>query len=541
MFRWKNNKLLLSCLILILSFLYAFPIFNKIWHPFDEGCILVNADLVSHGMIPYKDFWAVHTPGQPYILAFLFKVFGKSLMTGRIYTIFLYSLICLMVFLITSKLCRLRFAILSSFICMVSLIPRVGSTPWPVWPAILFVLLSLMTLLFYIKRQSHLWLIITGSLVSLVFLFRHDIGIYTLLGESITVFFLSVSTHSPKALISLNKLKKVLSESILFLTPVLIILSSFLYYFAKKLALPDLFYQMFYFPLKIYPQTRGMPFPKFCFNPNMLFHQSCYFINVNQFYIPIVIIILMFSLLLRRIFKHKSLVREEFVLVALSLVGLFHLNYIRVRTDVMNLIPIMPIYLILFSFLLSRLYEVTYFYRHKFLRKAITIFVVIFMGSFVIKNMDKYMKNAYTKVMYGKIIPVKFKLGTVYIPKQDAHSIEQVVSFISNNTVDGEKIFVGNSSHVRTEGNNTIIYFLSQRLPAAKYYIFEPGLTDQSEIQKEMIESIDRDVNLIVLAEVSIPRKFLESEINTPLDNYIKEKFTLIKSFGLYSIYRKKG
>lgn len=536
-----GNKLFLSCFVLILSFLYAFPIGNKIWHAYDEGWILVNADLISEGSIPNRDFRVLRPPGQFYILSLLFKVFGKSLMIGRTYTIVIHALICLIVFLITSKLCRLRYAFYSWFICTVSLVPRLGAMPCPVWSAMFLALLSLMTLLFYIKRRSYFWLIITGCLVSLVFLFRHDIGIYTLLSESITVFFLSVSTYSPKDLFSLSKLKKILLESILFLIPTTIVSAAFIYYFTKHSALNDMFYQLFYFPLKIYPQTRSIPFPKFCFNPNMLFHQSMYFMTVNQLYIPIFILFAMFFLFIVRMFRQRRLLREDFILLALSLTGLFYLNFIRVRTGIMHLVPILPVFLILFGFLISRIYEAVYFYRHKYLRKAILIVIFIFMGSFVIKNVDNYTKHTLRKPLQGKIKLVEFELGNVYIPEQDAYSVKEVVSFVRSNTANSEKIFIGNTSHVETQGNDVIIYFLSQRLPATKYHMFEPGVTDQAEIQKEMIESIEREVNLIVLVDVPMPKQIKAREITCPLDNYIKREFILIKNIGRYYIYRRKG
>lgn len=538
----KNNKLFLPFLLLTLAFLYALPIFNKLWHSYDEGWNLVNADLIAHGEIPYKDFWLISSPGQFYILATLFKIFGKSLAIGRIYTIFLHSLICFMVFLITKQLCALKYAFLSWFIAAVSLVPRMGPTPTPEWIAMLFVLLSLIALSTYIKRQKpdYFWLSLTGLLSGAVFIFRQDFGIYTLISGSLTILILSISRNCSKNFSLREKAKKIFLELVLFLAPVVIVLSSALYYFARNSALGDLFYQLFYFPLRIYPETRSMLFPKFCFNPNMLFHKSCYFISINQFYIPLIILFLAVSLLLIKMYKRRGLSGDDFIVLALSLNGLFFLNCIRVRTDIMHLVPILPVFLILFGFLVSRLHNTTYFFQHKYLRRAIAVFAIVFMGSFVIKNMDKYMKNGYTKALQGKIVPVKFELGTVYIPKQKAPFIKEVVSFVRNNTADNEKIFVGNASHIETSGTELMFYFLSDRLPATGYYTFQPGLTDQPKVQKEMVESIKKDVNLIVLAEIPEPEGIDAEEVHSPLDTYIRGNCISIKDIGPYHVYRKK-
>src|SRR5690349_24179746 len=52
--------------------------------PNDEGLMLQAASRIAHGQVPYKDFWWFYPPGQPYLLAALWKLFGPSLLTWRI-------------------------------------------------------------------------------------------------------------------------------------------------------------------------------------------------------------------------------------------------------------------------------------------------------------------------------------------------------------------------------------------------------------------------------------------------------------------------
>src|SRR5436190_11504213 len=52
--------------------------------PNDEGLMLQAASRIAHGQLPYKDFWWFYPPGQPYLLAGLWKVFGPSLLVWRI-------------------------------------------------------------------------------------------------------------------------------------------------------------------------------------------------------------------------------------------------------------------------------------------------------------------------------------------------------------------------------------------------------------------------------------------------------------------------
>ena len=52
--------------------------------PSDEGLMLQAAARIADGQVPYRDFWWFYPPGQPYVLAFLWKLFGPSLLTWRI-------------------------------------------------------------------------------------------------------------------------------------------------------------------------------------------------------------------------------------------------------------------------------------------------------------------------------------------------------------------------------------------------------------------------------------------------------------------------
>src|SRR4051794_27326672 len=46
--------------------------------------MLQAAARIADGQVPYHDFWWFYPPGQPYLLAFLWKLFGPSLLAWRI-------------------------------------------------------------------------------------------------------------------------------------------------------------------------------------------------------------------------------------------------------------------------------------------------------------------------------------------------------------------------------------------------------------------------------------------------------------------------
>src|SRR5439155_8007299 len=67
---------------------------------FDEGYVLTGAARILAGQAPYRDSWVAYAPGQFFVLALLFKVFGVSLTVERAWDIVLRMAIVVSVYLI---------------------------------------------------------------------------------------------------------------------------------------------------------------------------------------------------------------------------------------------------------------------------------------------------------------------------------------------------------------------------------------------------------------------------------------------------------
>ena len=66
----------LGLLLYALAFVYFLPGINQKINTYDEGVIVYGATRVLQGQVPYRDFWTMYSPGQFYILAAAFKLFG---------------------------------------------------------------------------------------------------------------------------------------------------------------------------------------------------------------------------------------------------------------------------------------------------------------------------------------------------------------------------------------------------------------------------------------------------------------------------------
>lgn len=70
----------------------------------DESHFLYEAKRIRDGEVMYRDFFQFVTPGAPYIMAFLFWVFGTTLQTARVATAVLHGLLGVVMFAICRTL-----------------------------------------------------------------------------------------------------------------------------------------------------------------------------------------------------------------------------------------------------------------------------------------------------------------------------------------------------------------------------------------------------------------------------------------------------
>ena len=112
---------LFACLILFLGM----PLRPS---AYDEGIMLVAAMRVAAGQISHRDFYAIYGPGQFYILARLFKLFGQTILVERIVDLIFRSLVVATVHAIASSYFRKSIAAASSLPTLIWLLGRYFNT-----------------------------------------------------------------------------------------------------------------------------------------------------------------------------------------------------------------------------------------------------------------------------------------------------------------------------------------------------------------------------------------------------------------------------
>src|SRR3990167_9778051 len=87
--------------LIFLSLLTSAFFFNRGFAYYDEGFILHAAQRVIQGELPYRDFDLIYTPGTVFLTAAAFKIFGESILAGRILSL----LVSLLAVYLVYKIC----------------------------------------------------------------------------------------------------------------------------------------------------------------------------------------------------------------------------------------------------------------------------------------------------------------------------------------------------------------------------------------------------------------------------------------------------
>ncbi|MFH1790366.1 MAG: glycosyltransferase family 39 protein [Candidatus Omnitrophota bacterium] len=524
--RTEKYSRVLGNLYLILGLVSAaimLTALDKYWAPFDEGIMTVAGEMAMKGFVPYKDFFLVmYPPGQVYVLAFLYKLFGVSLIAGRLYTVLVQVVIALLVMALGEMLAKKRHAAVWAFVFTLTCLgPRMGTIPAPIWPGMCLGLAALYLFGRFAKTGKAGYLSCAGLAAGLTVVFRHDIGF---------AVFLAITVSG---MLMMRERKMWLFALCAAALP-----SAVIVYFAFQSALPDMFRSLILFTF-VHEQTAGLAFPPPCLNPVMIFHGSMHFMNINQYYIPIIVFVSVIVFALPRYFRKKADKDEGALLAAVLLFGILTFNQVRLRTDPAHLLTVIYPSVIMGAYLAVTLWPASGRSRANLIfRRGACAFLVFMFALLMIKNCDKYIKNVYRKPLKGKTVLTKFERGDVYIPVDEVTGVKDVVSYIFGRSAPGERMFVGNvNNSVDAFGGNILLYTLCERLPSAKYYELLPGLITRKSVQEEVASSLAReDTRFAVLQNTGD-----SGTIKGALDEYISRHFRLKAKFERYWVYEKSG
>jgi hypothetical protein len=540
-------------LVFLVSFLLLFLGMTRRPSVFDEGIVVTAAMRVAAGQIPHRDFYALYGPAQFYILAGLFKLFGKFLLVERLFDVFSKALVVTTVYTIASAYCRKSIA---GYTYIVALLWLFGLDQWPASPmvAVSFLNLtsSILILPVFAGRASPLSLLAAGALAGLASLFRYDTGIALLVVHACAI---SIAVYLRGSGIS-KRLRTFASTFWPYLMGFACVTLPPLLYYLSVAPIGPLVHDMILYPAKYYYRGRNLPFPAI----------DLYTLEDLGIYLPIMIVAATLYVAVAGYFgmagkdarsSAGTFEKQEWqgFLVTLGILtaAMYFKGYVRVSLFQMSLAIIPSLLLI----------AVLFQHRLSFSRPA-RILVACLMGTSFLpaaslafdETKDFYINHLsvpeYIFSVVRGVLPQAqaswcksgnpLTRGLCFLPEMDR---ARTIEFIESHTRPDQRLYVGLTRHDKIFAADNITYFAAQRLPATRWSELDPDLESRYDVQTQMVDEFERNVPpYIVLdlefAQESEPNDSSRSSGVTLLDDYIRDKYQQVASFGLMSVWQRR-
>jgi hypothetical protein len=576
-------RVLTSVLLFLVSFIVLFLGMRRYPLPYDEGVVLTAAMRIAAGQVPHRDFYAIYGPADFYFPAALFKLFGPSLLIVRLLDLFVEGMTVVAMFVVASFYCRRPVAIcvtLVTFLWIYGLNAYISSTVFPV--ALLSLVSSILLIPLFVGASTRRRLCAAGTIAGLCALYRYDTGVALL---AVQVCLIAIAGYmGPDA--ASRRISIIASTLRAYMLGFAILTVPAIIYFLSVSSIYPLIYDVVVLQAANYQRFRHLPFPRIHLKK----------LDDLAVYGPVVTLTLsLFALLTfgsrskpdRPASKLESSGEKELrgLLIILGLLAfvMFFKGYVRVGTLNMfiSVLPCLLLAAVLFEYRM-RLPGLA-----RVLVNCLACFF-IFTAAFCAAKATRFdllqgsIPDRMVRVLFAsgrpapEAKPAWCKPSNPFIkglcsleddgltsPSPEVQSAwckmsnpltngfcflvdygrMQTIEFIETHTPPDQRLFVGLSRHDRTIGNDNLIYFATQRLPATKWSHFDPGLQNRYPVQLEMIDE---------LKAASPPYVVLDSEFDSIyepndssissgvslLDDFIHSRYRYVQSFGEMSIWQ---
>lgn len=499
----------------------------------DDGSYALDAACILRGQVPYRDFTLVSTPAHSYVLALLYRIFGRDLMVERLWNAFILALCPLILYRTTRRAFGAPWARLGAFLAVVW-IGRLSHISGALPSALAAVLGSFAFLMAAETDRSRRNLTAAGALAALGTLFRQDIGVYASLA---TVFFFYLRRREIYEPASRDLTFYALGAAAVLAPP--------LVYFAAAAGRRELFYDLVYYPLFVYPDYSKLYYPSLSEGLRSFLNGRSYFWNYLglfgsrfAFYlVPVAVAAAWIGLLAR--WRKALYPAQGNALILFTLAAFFSLNQLFRRPDAYHMTAA-------FLFALTpALYLAARALRGQSGpdRTNLIIVLVLLGGLFTaptlvsrFHELSALRKDTFRVGVKGALhirpLPSGMKEAQLW------NNYEYAVNFIKHYTGPNQPIFVGSIRHDRFCQGDPLFYFLADRPPATRFYRMQRGVVTHPDVQRQIMRELDaRRVQLIVLRKdlddcCTEPNLSSRARGVTALDDYLKTHYAVKTKFG---------
>ena len=543
--RFLSRPALATVLVLVVSFLAVALLMSPDVQSFDEGIILTDAMRVAAGEVPHRDFYAIYGPGQFYVLAGLFDLFGQTVLVERLYDIAVKGGIVCFVYLIATRLMRPPYAALATAFCMLW-IAAAQFPVYPIWPSLLLIFASIWTVLpLFRGSYSAVRLFCAGLCASGIMLFRYDMGLLALIILSAAFVLFSLVEPQPFG----SRARRLAAMLAPFWSAAGILLIVLVSVYVRYGISNDFIFQIITYPALHYAEMRGLPFPMV----------SLRHLHDMIIYMPPLVIIAFLFLMITQ-FKEWNSSKgghpEVWIssVIACFAAGLYFKGVVRVSIIHM-MSSIIPSFIVL-GYVVDRLMS-----RQRMLtRRAFAVPVVAAVIFTLVPardargiaraNLSDVIKITQAIVSKGNAPGRDERCNAEHeLPRARCFTVSipefETVRYVVSHSAPDQPIFVANGVNDKIFVDNVALYFLAGRQPATKWSQFDPGLQNSEPIQAGMIAELERNQPPLVILDaewddISEPNGSARHSGVALLDDYIHHHYREVANFEPFIILQRQ-
>lgn len=522
---------------------------------YDEGLVLVNAERIRAGEIPYRDFWTLYAPGYFYALAGLFTVVEPTILAARWFdTALRFGLVIAAYGLARGMTARRVALVPAAFICYWLATIRFYS--YPAFPATAAILLAALALARYLHVRRDRWLFGAGLALGLTALLRLDFGGYAAVGFAAAVALdawrmAQERDRAPRAgcerrgpssawlpPADWEPLRQTARALALLAGGALAIALPLYAYLIAAAGFAAVFDDLVRFPATIFRAVRRLPVPAPI--PDFGRITGAQWNDWLRLYLPLAVYAAALAVAARRLILRPLPTtdrRYRTALVCLALTGA-GLGLVLKATSRYHELHALPTTICAAMVATTLLYQLPgrLWRSLPFQVGAGGLALLLLTGPYVVHFATLAARNAVPPTGCYSNLP---RAGCVPIGADQA----RVAEYIRAQTTAAEYVFFGNARHDLIFVNDLMIYFLAGRPIPTKYAELHPGLATTLPVQQEIAaELAAREVKWVVTMRGWESREPNASAISSGvayLDDFIRANYRVETTLGAYQVWRR--
>ncbi len=483
--------------------------------PNDEGLMLQAAARIADGQVPYGDFWWFYPPGQPYLLAGLWELFGPSLLSWRVLRVLCDAGVAVLVWSLAVRGgASPRVALGAWLVAALAMAYPTGPHPFP--PTLVMALGALVLL----DRRPAL----AGVLAGLAAVWRIEFAAYLWLGAILAYALRPGERRRP---------------ALRFTAAAAVVAAALYLPVVLAAGLGDSFDLLVRYPVEDFSDYQSLPFPIDYDGPLNTSSIGGFLGDSSEpllvFYLPLVLVVGLVGSLAALGLRFE---RERWWQLAAAVFAVGTAHYLFTRPDVFHTTPLTVMVAVLGAWAIG---SVRLPGRRR-LGLAAAGLAALALVYAAVEGLDRRwleLRADHEALELPVADGVRVRAG-----RSDA--LERAVREVRERVSPGEPIYVATRRSDLVTSGDPLFYVLAGRPNPTRYDIQAPGVITSAPVQREIVRDLRRTRPKAVIrftSEVTTepePNRAGESSGVTILDDYLERAYRPVARAGPYVVSARR-